>query len=568
MKKSWILLCFMLCIAIVIFAGCSNNNEQGNSGDNQQASKNNSGGNNAEGESSNELPMVNGKYDPPVTITTVKGVSPGWKFKPGESMEDNVMTKWAEERLGIQVKYDWTVTDTNEAFSTKLRLALASSEPLPDVIYIGGNNPQIMHDLIDSGRFQEVGSLFDQYASETWKKAMSIDETVWYTGMRDGEKYAIPNLELMGNGNTVLWLREDWRVELGLPEPKTIEDLEVIMEAFKNEKGVKTPLSIGYTTGFISNVGDTAPIFGAYGSIPGIWQLDDNGDLEYGSIQPGIKSALEKLHDWNKKGYISSESALWDGTKATEPFLAGDAGIIIGAPWMPQSRFRDLYVNEPDAQVRPFDIPMGPDGDAGRKVGSIVQGYMLVNKDMEHPEILFTYQNYMVDNYGTRKEGSEFQYGVAQGYDWDIVDGVPTTDPSKIEDHIQAFQYPLFGTAARIPDKFFNLRLDINEKLKKGIELTDQEKIEHGQIAPSWEGYMTAYSTPESYNKKDIFTGAPTPAMIDNKEYLDTLELETFAKIIYGDLPISEFDNFVEQWKSSGGDEINKEVNEWYSSIK
>lgn len=425
-----------------------------------------------------------------------------------------------------------------------------------------------MHDLIDSGRFMEVGSLFDKYASDTWKKAMSIDETVWYTGMRGGQKYAIPNLECMGNGNSVVWVREDWRKELGLPEPKTINDMEVILEAFKTKKGVKVPLSIGFTGGFISGIGDTAPIFGAYGSLPSIWQLNDSGDLEYGSVQPGIKSALEKLHDWNKKGYISSESALWDGTKATEPFLAGDSGVLIAAPWMPQSRFRDLFVNHPEAEVRPFDIPTGPDGQAGRKMGSVVQGYMLVNKEMKNPEILFTYQNYMVDNYGDRKVGSEFEYGLAKGYDWDIVDGVPTTDPAKIKDSVQAYQYPLFGTGARIPDKFFNLRLEINEKMKKGIELSPQEKIEHGLIAPSWEGYMVAYSTPDFYNIKDMFTGAPTPAMVENKEYLDTLELETFSKIIYGSLPISAFDEFVAQWKSSGGDKIAKEVNEWYDSLK
>ena len=38
--------------------------------------------------------------------------------------------------------------------------------------------------------------------------------------------------------------------------------------------------------------------------------------------------------------------------------------------------------------------------------------------------------------------------------------------------------------------------------------------------------------------------------------------METVLKIITGEKDISEFDSFVEQWKSAGGDKITEEVNE------
>ena len=56
--------------------------------------------------------------------------------------------------------------------------------------------------------------------------------------------------------------------------------------------------------------------------------------------------------------------------------------------------------------------------------------------------------------------------------------------------------------------------------------------------------------------------------MQEKKAYLDKLELETFTNIIMGQAPIDEFDVFVENWKKSGGDDISKEVNEWYQSVK
>lgn len=43
---------------------------------------------------------------------------------------------------------------------------------------------------------------------------------------------------------------------------------------------------------------------------------------------------------------------------------------------------------------------------------------------------------------------------------------------------------------------------------------------------------------------------------------LDKFRVEIFLKIIYGNLLIDEFDNFVVNWKKFGGDQIIQEVNE------
>ncbi|MNF06612.1 hypothetical protein D3C80_2066010 [compost metagenome] len=47
-------------------------------------------------------------------------------------------------------------------------------------------------------------------------------------------------------------------------------------------------------------------------------------------------------------------------------------------------------------------------------------------------------------------------------------------------------------------------------------------------------------------------------------ELLSKLERESYLKIIYGEQPVDYFDEFVKQWKLNGGDQIIKEVNEWY----
>jgi putative aldouronate transport system substrate-binding protein len=64
----------------------------------------------------------------------------------------------------------------------------------------------------------------------------------------------------------------------------------------------------------------------------------------------------------------------------------------------------------------------------------------------------------------------------------------------------------------------------------------------------------------------NAFTGVPTPTMVTRLSTLDDMRNETFTRIIMGELPISAFDTFVADWKRQGGDDITKEVNDWYKA--
>jgi putative aldouronate transport system substrate-binding protein len=63
-------------------------------------------------------------------------------------------------------------------------------------------------------------------------------------------------------------------------------------------------------------------------------------------------------------------------------------------------------------------------------------------------------------------------------------------------------------------------------------------------------------------------TGANTTTMQSKGGILVKLEGNTFINMIYGKKPVAEFNNFVKDWKSLGGDDITKEVNEWYKKSK
>ncbi|MEG1997744.1 MAG: hypothetical protein RR051_04810 [Clostridiales bacterium] len=46
------------------------------------------------------------------------------------------------------------------------------------------------------------------------------------------------------------------------------------------------------------------------------------------------------------------------------------------------------------------------------------------------------------------------------------------------------------------------------------------------------------------------------------------LEDQYFTEIIAGSKPLSAFDELVSSWKSLGGENITKELNDWYANGK
>ncbi|RKP54086.1 extracellular solute-binding protein [Cohnella endophytica] len=510
------------------------------------------------------------KYDPPVEISTVWGVDPALKFKNGETIENNVSTKWALDTLGIKINSLWSVTDTNNAFVTKMRLSMSSGQKMPDTVTIG--DAQLAQDLIDTGMFQDVGELFDKYANDTWKKAMELDPGVWNPYMRDGKKMGIPVLDYAYNHDYLLWIRQDWLDKLNLEGPKTLADLEKIMDAFKNQNpdGLKpdkvVPLSIGFKTTMNTWMGDPSWIFGAYGTVPGQWNVAADGSLEWGSINPASKQALETIKLWRDKGYIPAEAALWDENKTSEPAVAGTAGIIPGPYWMSGWPLLDTAKNVPTAVWKPYAIPTGPDGKAGRHGTNFTSGVTLINKDMKNPEALFTYQNYLFEHLADPAKGSQWDLGVFKGYDYDLdASGNPVYLDKIPGGEVNINRYWLVKDGARIPDAQMKSLLALADGKEPETRLEKEVKNNYGPETPA--AAKVLLSQP-GISISDMFTGPSTPTMSSKQDYLKKIELQAYNEIIYGKKGVDEFDKFVANWKSSGGDQITKEVNDWYATTK
>ncbi|WP_172254418.1 extracellular solute-binding protein [Saccharibacillus deserti] len=535
-----------------------------------------SGGGKTEESAAGSAPNVENaykeKYDPPVTISTAWGVDPALTFKNGETIENSVATKWAKEQFGIEIKSLWSVTDTNGAFGTKLRLAMSSGQDMPDLLTIGTADNQIAQDLIDSGMYEEVGPLFDKYASDTWKEAMNQDPNVWNAYTRNGKKMGIPVLDYAYNHDYLLWIRQDWLDKLNLKAPKTIDEMEKVMDAFKNRNpdGLSpdqvVPLSIGFKTSMNTWMGDPSWIFGAYGTLPQQWNLGEDGKLAYGSTDPATKEGLQKLSGWLAKGYIPQEAALWDENKTAEPAVAGTAGMIPGPYWMSGWPLKDTVQNAPNAVWTPIEIPVGPEGKTMRHGTQFTNGVTLIKKGMEHPEAFFTYQNYLFDNYANPEPGSPYDNGLFAGYDYQLDANGKQLPIEEIDGgYVNVVRYLLVRDGARIPDAQMKALQSLAEGNEPKTKLEKDVAVNYGPETPAAAQVLLKQ---DDISYKNMFTGPTTETMKSKMDYLNKMENQTFNEIIYGKKPADAFDEFVSTWKAGGGDQITQEVNAWYDEVK
>ncbi|MBP1969333.1 putative aldouronate transport system substrate-binding protein [Virgibacillus natechei] len=508
-------------------------------------------------------------------ITTVRTLDDGTVFKDGEDVNDNVVTEWAEEELGIHFDTVWT-RPNDEQYNQQMRLGMSANEPLPDVFQV--TDGQMIADLIESGRVMPIDDAIEEHASPRLKELFEQFPEAFYEATdEDGQRFGIPRFSGGNGSDTLLWVRQDWLDEFDLEAPETIEELENVMDIFVNEdpdgNGSDDTLGMTLSAGDVgfgrTNIGDTSFIFGAFGDYsPGLWSEAEDGSLVYGSIQPNMKEGLAKIKEWLEKGYISQEIAIEPADQAQESFVSGQSGLMAAPPWAFDYPIGDVFQNVPEAEVKPYPLPSGMDGQAGRKGESLSTGSFLFSSEFEHMDKFFEYLDAI---YGyTFGESEYFEDGLFEGYDYIMVDDEPVYDAGSIEeetgeDKVDPGRYLLPTNVPTIPYDMYDLLEEFHETDR------EPESAYEANLANNKPEYIEAAAIVNSQNDIRIengFTGAPTETMESSMENLERLELELFANIVYGNQPLDAFDDFVEEWKSSGGDQMTEEVNEWYESVQ
>lgn len=556
-KFTSVIVVFCMLFALAACAGSSDKTQT--QGNDNAATTASSAASNKETASKQEADLM-AKYDPPVNITAWRFLDQNTKFSEGQSIENNIYMDAYKNQLGINLTYTWVVPITQ--FEQRMNVSIASGD-LPDIMWV--YNKQL-RDLADNDMLYDLTELWDKYASPVTKNVMLQDELSFNTGKVGGKLMSLPKTGSAIDALPMLYVRMDWLNKLGLPEPKTMQDVLAIAEAFTkrdpdgNSKDdtfgmaiVKTFLTPGQ-----ESVAGLGGFFAGYSAYPKKWVKNASGQLEYGSIQPEVKLALKQLQDMYKGGLLDKEFGVKDRAKVSESITSGKVGMHYGNMSNPLNPLQACIDNDPNAEWKAFPIVSYDDKAAVPATKMPIQVYHVVNKNCKNPEAIMKIHNFYTEKsysdkadnaYGTNKEG------------------------------IQTFKYSLTGCEPA--KKNLNAHLHILDAFKANdpSKLNTEEKGYYDKIVEfrngnkKYWGFERVFGRPSTFDVMekyvndntilyDAFYGAPTPTMVEKMSTLEKMEDELFTTIIMGE-PIDSFDKFVEDWKNLGGNDITREVNEW-----
>lgn len=541
------------------------------------------------------------KYEEPITLITHAVVTTNNVFQEGDSAESNGMTRWYENELGIQWKMAWTSGDS-ESNSQRLDLAFASDD-LPDVI-----SPSIaqLAKYVAAGKIQPLDDLIEQYASPLVKWAIKdVEEQTagaFFAPVTiGGHIYALPQMS-----DTLAWwtnnfIRTDILEKMGCEMPTTLAELEAIFDKYIEMYPGQYPVVLSKDLQDSGNTFQT--VLTACNAYMDMWMEDENGELAYTSIQPEMRTALERMATWYEKGYIDPEFVVVDGNKESEIVSGGDWLFCYGY-WWKIATFCNTWANVEGSEISAVPFLLGDDGTCSVMKNAWYTSINAITTSCEHPEAAIYALNAFWDSY-YRNDVELREMLAAEGYNWHY----PVTearDPINVDEVnekysyvaepklLWKFDYPeelvgpgfmndyythgnlTYGFYGRLCSRANNDYATIAAAVKAGMD----ESLLTEEAKQTWKGWyqsnpkmLTTFAT--SYDiwkdlpiKVNKFCTSDTPAMVEKNAYLQKLELECFTNIIMGTKPIEAFDQFVEDWKTNGGDLITQEVNEWYASTK
>lgn len=503
------------------------------------------------------------RYDPPIELSFVGEnsifIEDLTRTFPGETLSDNRWTRLYEDVLGIKIVYDWI--EKGDMYGKKLGVAISSGN-IPDVVRVDASQLRL---LSNAGRIQDLTEAYEEYATDFTKEVLTQEGlSPFQAATIEGKLMGIPQIDSSIDKASLIWIRTDWLDNLGLEPPRTMDELIEIAKAFTekdpDQNGVNDTFGLAATHYLWDPVAGLAGFMAGYHAYPQLWIDDGNGGLVYGGIQPEVKVALAQLQELYRQGVLDPSFALKKGEQVKQDIADGKIGIMYGEQWgaFHVAGSRDT---DPNANWQAYPIVSADDHPPKVPLKFTTSSFFAVRTGYEHPEAIVKLFNlHLEKNWG---ETAEYEvYYNDSGSIWQMSPVTPYPPMKNLNAFREIRSYEKGELTA------------FKTQEAQAIWTYIQSYREDGYGGGwGWEriyGPHGAYAIIDAYEKNgqllyDQFTGVSTPTMIDQDKFLHNLQNETYINIILGE-PLEEFDRFVEQWRSLGGDQITREVNEWYQT--
>ena len=512
------------------------------------------------------------KHPETVTISTARHLNLGNPLAEGVTTSDNIFIDIVKDMLNVQVLIDWEVIPAD--YQQMLDLAIAS-DTLPDVFTV--SDYLTLRWLAENGRLADLTDAYEKSIGGYDKTLLNMMDDSKSINYYYNDKLmgiaAIP----VGYNYNLLWVRQDWLDRLGLPLPQTLDEIRETALAFmENNMGgpdtrgiVADPSTILGSSGSFLSLSTVANAFGAY---PQSWVADQNGNAIYGSIQPGMKDALEILSDWYQAGILDPRFMSYPNMDAVTPAIRdGRCGMFFGAYWSPW--IVGYNIDEPETQWVPVLAPVDGAGIFNHTNSNIPESYLVVSSRCESPEAVIKAVNVAYElQRGAFSDDPEIKAEIdrltmAGSFDRTL-NPFPGALSGMFEEEmmrsIAFMEYSETGVLNSIPGIPPDTIKEDAERCRKWYTgdrvMRTTDDLGNRIFFESASAGRMVFLGENQHNEPIVFSGN-TESMEEYWSSLFALEERMIIQIISGTRPVDYFDEFVARWKNSGGDIITAEVN-------
>lgn len=503
-----------------------------------------------------------GKYPELVTYTLgqMKGTNNS-NLPEGQTYEDNAYTRYLKKTLNIQNKN--VFMESEERYDEALNI-LVKDRNLPDIFLV--SDRETLEELVENDLIEDLTEVYKSCASDKIQEMYeSYGKELLASGTFDGKLFALPETAI-DDGSQLLWLRRDWMEQLGVKEPKTLDEALSVIRAFQeNRMGAEEgedPVGLVCDPGLVGTVSTSYSVdsvFEMFGAYPQQWIKNADGEIVYGSLTEETKEALGYLRELYKQGILDPDFALRAQNNIRDLVVNGKCGAFFGLWWTPNNPLMDEYRKNKETDWEPYYLT----ADAKRTVEVYStfwdSKYVVVRKGYEHPEIvmkilsvLFDYSRYEAE------DADEVNSYFALNVD-------PTARPLMINvDYNEA----TYMVTRHIREALYSPGDAKTREDLSAIEVSyfDACREYLGAEVPSVEAWAAYKSRISAVGLLvDANYHAPEKKYLGDgdgeiPQTLRSLEKKAFIQIIMGKKPVSFFDSFVEEWYRKGGDSLTERV--------
>ncbi|MFS0725554.1 extracellular solute-binding protein [Paenibacillus sp. 1P07SE] len=423
----------------------------------------------------------------------------------------------------------------NSSYGDKMNITLASGQ-LPTLMVVDRNSASFIN-AARTGAFWELGPYLQDYPNLSQANPIILNNS-----SVDGKTYGIYRGRVLGRMGVTI--NRDWMENLGLEEPKSLEEFYALLKAFKEDDPDGNGKDDTYGI-VVTKYAGPWDIMQTWFGAPNKWGEAEDGSLVPAHTTPEYLEALKFFRQLYEEGLVNADFAVMDPAVWNDPIINGEAGVMVDVA--DAARRINEKMQDKEARDKPyvnvFQAPPGPKGHRDMPTSGYANVIAVSKSQVKTEEELRRVLAFL-DQLNDEDMQMLLGYGI-EGRHYEMVDG---------------YIHPLVG-----PE---------DVALSTELRSMNQMLMFIGPETPTLESTEINDKVAEvqALNEEIVVANPAEPLISDvyaqKGQQLDNIINDARIKYIVGQIDESGLEEAFQLWLSSGGNDYIEEINKLYQEAQ